>query len=218
MAERPASTEMPKWAGFMDLSPELRNRIYEYALVSSEDLLVGFRKTYSWFWSGYGLCPNLLATCRQINQEATPVLYGANTFCVRFHHMLGFMEAFLDAIGDSQSIIRNVTLNMESFIDLSTGSSRARVRRVTTKTLRREAEWALLARASGLKKLHVKVFGSELTKRYIRRLGACVGRLSATSLDLCEGVSLVMKVEGSGRLTDKSWSEDFKDELRKRYA
>ena len=69
---------------FLDLPAELRNHIYRILLVSR--LIPALRKLcVRNHCSDYALPtlpihPALLATCRQIHEEATPLLYGENTF------------------------------------------------------------------------------------------------------------------------------------------
>lgn len=59
-------------ASLLGIAPELRNRIYEYALISRESINVF--KVYN--------CkqPDLLKVCRQIRNEAISVYYTDNTF------------------------------------------------------------------------------------------------------------------------------------------
>lgn len=72
---------------FLDLPPELRVRVYSY-LFEFEDPLVIFecsRLLYAREWTRHGsvepgITTGLLVACRQIHSEATPVLYGSNTF------------------------------------------------------------------------------------------------------------------------------------------
>lgn len=61
---------------FMDLAPELRNRIYRLAVLS--ETAIGIRKT------GYSR-PPLLQTSRQIRSEATGIYYSENIFIARNH-------------------------------------------------------------------------------------------------------------------------------------
>lgn len=112
MVKSTASTEKPKRAGFMDLSAELRNRIYGYALVSPVPLRVAPISSDSGtvikVASFYYLSPGLLATCRQIHQEATAMLYGGNTLHFWFAYMDSSIKPFLDAIGNSRRLIRSI--------------------------------------------------------------------------------------------------------------
>ncbi|KAK5704352.1 hypothetical protein LTR97_003370 [Elasticomyces elasticus] len=56
----------------LDLPPELRNAIYEYALVIHQPITIS--KTSQWTQ------PGLLRACKQIRQEAAPIYYGMNQF------------------------------------------------------------------------------------------------------------------------------------------
>lgn len=67
----------------LDLPAELRNEIYGLALQRSGPLHV----VRTWIRHHYALklerstfTPALLATCRAINTEATPILYGGSTY------------------------------------------------------------------------------------------------------------------------------------------
>lgn len=63
----------PQYACFLELEPDLRNRIYRDLLVRDEPV-------------GFNPCPDLsrtaaiLRTCRQVHQEASEILYGENAF------------------------------------------------------------------------------------------------------------------------------------------
>jgi len=59
---------------FLSLPRELRDRVYLYTLSKEQTLCWPARNTPA------QLCPALLSTCRQIYDEAAPVLYGANSF------------------------------------------------------------------------------------------------------------------------------------------
>lgn len=61
----------PSRTSFLDLSAEIRNKIYGMTLVSDKPLLVTKQKRAE-------LTPNILATCATIKAEATAILYGAN--------------------------------------------------------------------------------------------------------------------------------------------
>ncbi|CAK3969910.1 Hypothetical predicted protein [Lecanosticta acicola] len=73
---------------FLDLPPELRNRVYCYALESAEE--IGLQQP-SWIEGpqpireppsrrSEKLTIQLLATCKLVHKEATPILYANNTF------------------------------------------------------------------------------------------------------------------------------------------
>ncbi|GIZ47680.1 hypothetical protein CKM354_001076500 [Cercospora kikuchii] len=83
--------------GFLDLPPELRNRIYELALIVRHPdpvICVGYLHVDQWRISKerypsslrqLKMTPSILATCRQVQQEASPVLYGNNPFLMAPH-------------------------------------------------------------------------------------------------------------------------------------
>ncbi|KAI7301765.1 hypothetical protein KC315_g16456, partial [Hortaea werneckii] len=73
------------------LPPELRNDIWRYLLIhtpsspSSSLNAMDRKKPHHRSSAGSGLCDpqicaNILRTCKQANTEATPILYGENTF------------------------------------------------------------------------------------------------------------------------------------------
>ncbi|PPJ52938.1 hypothetical protein CBER1_11493 [Cercospora berteroae] len=228
MTDSTTSDQGPTWAGFLDLSPELRNRVCEHALISSAPLWVSSRPTASGqkfkVWHFDAVCPSLLASCRQVNQEATAVLYGANTFTFYFYDMCDTTEPVFRALGDSREYIRSFeTMPGTMEILLHTiGDSRRHIRSVVLESFgcpAKEKSWARLAQASGLKEVVVQIREKDLTQHGMATLIACVGQLSPTSLDLCEGVRLeVVKGLDSQGVTDENSSEEFKQELRIRYA
>lgn len=59
---------------FLGLPRELRDKIYYYTLARQQTFCWPSKRNTA------NLCPALLATCKQIYQEATPVLYTANSF------------------------------------------------------------------------------------------------------------------------------------------
>lgn len=62
--------------GFLDLPSELRNRVYRYALV--QDKTIEFPP--DWHYPQKTSGGQLLATCQQIEKEASEILYGENSF------------------------------------------------------------------------------------------------------------------------------------------
>ncbi|CZT23370.1 uncharacterized protein RCC_09084 [Ramularia collo-cygni] len=105
---------------FLDLSPELRNQIYRYCLTDSEVLAVRSGASLNppqrrWYilrappLTQPVLSTNLLATCKKIHDEATPILYGSNTFEVDSYetgHPL--FVSWTETIAASISLVRNV--------------------------------------------------------------------------------------------------------------
>ncbi|KAF2211963.1 hypothetical protein CERZMDRAFT_97882 [Cercospora zeae-maydis SCOH1-5] len=102
MAPTSSKPEPREATSFLDLPPELRNRIYELCLIVRSDrairAVVEFRPDVgkvrrqvqrhvgtppSRPYELLEVTPKLLATCRQIYQEAMPVLYGRNLLLIR---------------------------------------------------------------------------------------------------------------------------------------
>ncbi|SMR63800.1 unnamed protein product [Zymoseptoria tritici ST99CH_3D1] len=80
----------PPPTGFLKLSAELRNEVYQLCLHSNEPIevqchfLAGGQPILNMVEPAAGpLHPNLLATCKTIRNEATSILYGSNTFMFR---------------------------------------------------------------------------------------------------------------------------------------
>ena len=65
------------------LPPELRNAIYELALLQQEPVIV----TYGRFGECKWQAPALLQTCQMLRNEASCVYYGCNTFNIRLWDM-----------------------------------------------------------------------------------------------------------------------------------
>ncbi|CAK1365456.1 unnamed protein product [Cercospora beticola] len=92
---------------FLELPAELRVLVYEHLLVASEPWrLAALEENRS------TLYPNILATCKLVRQEATPVLYGCNEF--EFNSLLrrGSAAQFLNRISDSAYHISAITINL----------------------------------------------------------------------------------------------------------
>lgn len=112
--------------GFMDLSPELRNVIYGLCLTTRTKIRIAIvtklpPRQQRWFnWDAQPsemMCPNLLATCKMIHNEATPVLYGSNHFILppfseiaRKWYGPGLQRLWTREIGDSVKYLRAITL------------------------------------------------------------------------------------------------------------
>ncbi|PPJ55629.1 hypothetical protein CBER1_03750 [Cercospora berteroae] len=149
--------------GFLDLPPELRNRIYELVLVARSngptvlmprlrpdlgEIQRGFMSPITfphqydrreWNTSdptSFGLVPSLLATCKQIYQEALPVLYGNNPFLIaadtdeiKYTRREGALELprAVQAMrivelhgGKKQVIVKSLLLVLQNMLDLDT--------------------------------------------------------------------------------------------------
>lgn len=113
----------------MDSSPllrlpaELRNRIYELVLVSPEPATIAGRKNY------FSSSPQILRTCRQINNEATAILYSDNVAICRVDDISASLDHgrfFMDGIYDDY----NVAWTKDSFdVDQSLSELIRRFRR-----------------------------------------------------------------------------------------
>lgn len=75
-AEKPLSPDPSSTTSFhfLGLPRELRDRIYLYTLSREQAFLWPSKRNAA------HLCPAFLATCRQVYEEAAPVLYKANSF------------------------------------------------------------------------------------------------------------------------------------------
>ena len=61
---------------FLSLPPRARNRIYELLLVRDKQFIIGK------YTPSFRVDPTILRTCKQINNEAVPILYSQNTFMI----------------------------------------------------------------------------------------------------------------------------------------
>ncbi|KAH8790696.1 hypothetical protein BGZ57DRAFT_962174 [Hyaloscypha finlandica] len=86
-ASRPTGPEKPKCYFLETIPIEVRNHIYEYLLVNPDlcSPAIFPASPYHEQVDRYYLSPSILGTCRQINDEATPILYERNTFIVGFN-------------------------------------------------------------------------------------------------------------------------------------
>ncbi|SMR63637.1 unnamed protein product [Zymoseptoria tritici ST99CH_1A5] len=103
--------------GFMGLPPEIRNIIYRLVLCSQRRGTIHFKK--GWYWAHVlshpdrhcgliipsGLSPALLSTNSTIHREATPILYGENTFEIN----LADVGQVFDRIDHSLHLLRNAS-------------------------------------------------------------------------------------------------------------
>lgn len=65
----------------LSLPPEIRNAIWGYLLVQNLTTTIALQCSEAGVAGGrQRFCANVLRTCKQINNEATPILYGENTF------------------------------------------------------------------------------------------------------------------------------------------
>ncbi|RDW71295.1 hypothetical protein BP6252_07858 [Coleophoma cylindrospora] len=74
----PTMVKTPGLFSFMELPPELRLKICRYLLVSPGPISVPDTAPPSWPYPSVAI----LQTCKLINQEATPLLYGSNAFTI----------------------------------------------------------------------------------------------------------------------------------------
>ncbi|KAK4497143.1 hypothetical protein PRZ48_011593 [Zasmidium cellare] len=101
--------------GFFDLPPELRNQIYAIILIRPRKLnLIGMYPGYAHL-NNTVIHTRILRTCKRIHQEATPILYGANTFLVRTD---GTSWWFLNMIGRSSEHINHLENTWEAEVQL----------------------------------------------------------------------------------------------------
>jgi hypothetical protein len=76
----------PSFAAFMDLSPELRTRVYQEVLILQDS---------------FTCYPQILATSKQVNQEASNILYGDNVIDV--HLLADGVYVHGEKISESES-------------------------------------------------------------------------------------------------------------------
>lgn len=90
---------------FARLPAELRNHIYDLALVDAGRIEVN--RNLSTHWNP----PPLLQACRQLRNEASPVYYGNNTFTIEHWNALKALETWLRAIGpDARGFLRKILM------------------------------------------------------------------------------------------------------------
>lgn len=98
---------------FLALPGEIRNRIYEFALISSYPIWLGLSPDDPNKTQTLGLvrlAPALLATNSQINDEATFILYSRNSFQPCGDLPYSTILAFLNLIGRQAKYLEDVTL------------------------------------------------------------------------------------------------------------
>ncbi|EME78108.1 uncharacterized protein MYCFIDRAFT_79331 [Pseudocercospora fijiensis CIRAD86] len=110
----------PNTFHFLNLPPELRNRIYDINLSVGRPVVLNAvdrdrpflaccvsdsERDSNAAWSRSCFNPKLLLTCRKINLEATKILYGNNTFSCT---LIWRFVAWLESIGGSVVHVRKV--------------------------------------------------------------------------------------------------------------
>lgn len=98
IASTPKRLQTPRTRtiGFLDFPAELRNQIYELALVTRKSISVlGFASpTFKRPEQRLRLCPALLRACSQVREEGEKVLYGANSFTIVVPMQPAIMRVF----------------------------------------------------------------------------------------------------------------------------
>ncbi|KXS95587.1 hypothetical protein AC578_3259 [Pseudocercospora eumusae] len=113
---------------FLDLPPELRNRIYDINLSVGRPVFLNVvdcnrpflascvsdsERNSNAAWSRSCFNPELLLTCLQVNFEATKILYGNNTFSCT---LIWRFVAWLESVGGSVVHVRKVHLGSISSV------------------------------------------------------------------------------------------------------
>ncbi|EME78037.1 uncharacterized protein MYCFIDRAFT_79272 [Pseudocercospora fijiensis CIRAD86] len=104
-----AQTLLQPRVGFLNLPAEVKNCVYELALHSDPDFILGSisRTQFGKLYDSNRLSPNILATCHQVCNKASPVLYGSNTFEIPPNMML----QFCNQIGNNAKHVRYLILS-----------------------------------------------------------------------------------------------------------
>ncbi|KAI5361781.1 hypothetical protein Slin15195_G128940 [Septoria linicola] len=103
-----AGSQQEERKGFLDLPAENRNVVYDLVLHNSARITILSDSNRQLSKHGNdNLLPTFLLASPQVNQKATPVLYGSETFCIFAEDI----EAFLAQIGPtSPSHLRTIQL------------------------------------------------------------------------------------------------------------
>jgi len=115
---------------FFNFPGEIRNKIYEEALMLSEPIILVAMQPCSGIYGlalprnslEFGLlrlCPAILLANKRAHREASPLLYSRN----RFRLDKGFLKLFLDDIGpQNASFLRHICIAFPAFDDYHLGS------------------------------------------------------------------------------------------------
>ena len=101
-------------ASFLGLPAELRNTIYELALCNrkGEPLTLSFKypkgSPRKLCLNHCGLTPKILSTCRQISNEAAPILYGQNI--IETWRDIRGLSLLLMQCGKNRHLVRHLEL------------------------------------------------------------------------------------------------------------
>ena len=106
-------SEMPRLS-FLTLPPEIRNQIYQFALVSSHPILVKPSGIKDWPGRGNvpiartGITSAILGTCHQIHAEASAYLYGSNILL--FSCSIWHWTHFISSIARYVHLVQHIRL------------------------------------------------------------------------------------------------------------
>ena len=114
-ADSPPSKPTTARVGFLDLSAELRNKIYVHLLHSEKTIHLWWtcdkdrcnhrvKRNYH-YKKRARVYPQILQVCKQVHAEATPILYGSNRFSLCEPQDV---IAFVDQINGSVQFLRFV--------------------------------------------------------------------------------------------------------------
>ena len=96
---------------FFKLPPELRNRIYEFALLQRTPIVIICQQACGQHSRRHAMQPALSRTCRLLRKETLPIFYGQHTFLIAFYPHAPAAEAWLSAIGlENLGLLRNVLI------------------------------------------------------------------------------------------------------------
>jgi hypothetical protein len=116
---------------FFSFPSEIRNKIYEEALMLSEPIILWARQPYGGIYGlalprnsrecgPLRLCPAILLANKRAHREASPLLYSRN--CVRLQER-AILTSFLDHIGpQNASFLRHICIPFPAFDDYHLGS------------------------------------------------------------------------------------------------
>ena len=110
-----SSPQDPARRGFLELLAELRLNVYELVLTKKKPLEPWTK------YCGYNLQPQLLRTCKQIEDECLPILHGNNGFHLEFRELYDYyaFSIWMRSLSvDAFACLQNIALASEHHVQV----------------------------------------------------------------------------------------------------
>ncbi len=193
------SIDQSQTCPLLALPPEVRNQIWQNILVQCTTTRLPectFPVVSENVKGTYRFCANLLRTCKQVNSEGTPILYGANVFSAH-PTLLATLPSFL-------------LLRVPNRVNLP----RPIVHPQVMKLIRRYYIFVRLDTDPRYSRQQVEESFNDAEELHIEVFQAMYGSCDFSVLKLFEGVRGVGKVKIEGSLGDRKYADWLSDTMQ----